>query len=149
METEAETLPAGPVALAAALSGIPVSLLAALCCLPPQHPEDPNSVISAVATCIVVGLGPSCLIGMPIALVALRDPKRSAWSWAVAGAGTAHLSILLVGGWTMGLLFPFLLFSYIGAVFVMLGLAGTVVGAFSGLIARGLLALFIGMSDSG
>ncbi len=145
-ETDQADVPAGPLALATALSGVPVTLLIALSYWPSLSPADARDTLQTAALVALAGMGPSCVIGVPIALLMLRGSGTSALAWAMAGMTSALLSVAVVGFWFFGLHFPLMLFTFLGQTIVLIGLVGAVLGARSGLIARLLLAGLLGFS---
>jgi len=107
---------------------------------------DARDMAESAIRMMCAGMGPACLVGVPIALMLLRAAATSALAWGMAGAATALISVAIVGSWYLGLAFPMILFTFFGGMFVPICLAGGMLGALSGLIARLLLAVFLGMS---
>ncbi|MES2445216.1 MAG: hypothetical protein V4574_20520 [Pseudomonadota bacterium] len=142
-EFDQADVPAGPLALATALSGVPVTLLLVAFYQPWLSPPEPLAMIETTGMLVFAGMGPACLVGVPIALLVLRDPDTSALAWAMAGLATALIAVAAVGFWNLGLHFPFMLFTFLGPTIVLISLVGALLGALSGLIARLLLALLI------
>lgn len=145
-ETDEAQVPAGPLALATALSGVPLaSLFVALF----RHwlmPADDWWTLEMLAIRALWTIGPSCVIGVPVALLVLRDPNASALRWAMAGASAALISVLVVGVAIFGPYFPVLLLTFVGPTILLMSIVAAVLGALSGLGARVLLAVFLGIS---
>jgi hypothetical protein len=142
-ESDREKLPAGPVALATALSGLLTVLLFSPFFASVPFQGDPREAAGMSAILLFAGLGPACLIGVPIALLLLRDPRRPAPIWAAAGSATGVLAVAIVGFWVCGTDLPMMIFTEAGDLVFAIVAAAAVIGAVSGLVARLLLWWFL------
>lgn len=139
-------VPALPLAAATLLGATAVGIVGCLMMLPAVGNDALGLAREFLFRSLLAGL----FAGVPVALLALRDPRASVRRWLGAGVLAGAIAVIGTGLVSVGpgnYLF-LLLFTFAGPMMLVVVAIGIVLGALSALVARALLAVFTGWSAS-